>query len=52
MTEKEARAVLANLLEAHENWEHGDFFYDHGTEVCEAIGILVFQPGKAVLDEM
>ena len=36
MTRPEAINILARLLDAFDNDEHGDFFYDHGTEVCEA----------------
>ena len=33
----EAKQVLSGLLDAFDNDEHGDYFYDHGWEVCEAV---------------
>lgn len=41
MTQSEARGVLTGLLNAYDQYEHGDYFYDHGDEVCEAV-ILAF----------
>lgn len=36
MTREEAIKCLAGLLDAFDSDEHGDYFYDHGWEVCEA----------------
>lgn len=36
MTREEAIKVLGELLYAFDRDEHGDFFYEHGWEVCEA----------------
>ena len=32
-----AKAILGELLEAYEQYEHGDYFYDNGDVVCEAV---------------
>ncbi len=37
MTALEAKKVLSGLLDAFDQDEHGDYFYDHGWEVCEAV---------------
>ena len=37
MNRTEAISVLANLLNAYDNDEHGDYFYDHGADVCDAV---------------
>jgi len=37
MTKPEAIKVLGELLDAYDRCEHGDYFYDYGQEVCEAI---------------
>jgi hypothetical protein len=37
MTYPEAKQVLTGLLDAFDRDEHGDYFYDHGWEVCEAV---------------
>lgn len=36
MTNLEAVGVFAELLNAYDRDEHGDYFYDHAAEVCEA----------------
>lgn len=36
MTREEATKVLGGLLDAFDRDEHGDYFYEHGWEVCEA----------------
>lgn len=37
MNISEAKQVLSGLLDAFDQHEHGDYFYDHGWEVCEAV---------------
>lgn len=32
-----AKAILGELLEAYEQCEHGDYFYDNGDSVCNAV---------------
>ena len=32
-----AKAILGDLLEAYEQCEHGDYFYDNGDSVCNAV---------------
>lgn len=48
MNYKEALNVLGGLLDAFDRDEHGDYFYEHGWEVCEATilayGALQNQP--------
>lgn len=48
MNYKEATKVLGGLLDAFDRDEHGDYFYEHGWEVCEATilayGALQNQP--------
>ena len=42
MNKTEAKNVLSGLLDAFDRDEHGDYFYEHGWEVCEAV-ILAMQ---------
>jgi hypothetical protein len=48
MNYKESLKVLGGLLDAFDRDEHGDYFYEHGWEVCEATilayGALETQP--------
>lgn len=37
MTYPEAKQVLTGLLDAFDRDEHGDYFYENGWEVCEAV---------------
>jgi hypothetical protein len=46
-----AKAILGELLEAYEAWEHGDYFYDHGGEVCEAVECILEQPRWISVEE-
>jgi hypothetical protein len=39
-----AKAILEELLEAYDTWEHGDYFYDNGDVVCEAVACILEQP--------
>lgn len=32
-----AKEVLTGLLDAYDQCEHGDYFYDHGEDVCDAL---------------
>lgn len=36
MNRIEAIKLFAGLLDARENCEHGDFFYDHLEDLCDA----------------
>lgn len=36
-----AKAILGELLDAYEECEHGDYFYDHGDVVCEAVECIL-----------
>ena len=48
MNYKESLKVIGGLLDAFDRDEHGDYFYEHGWEVCEAAilayGALENQP--------
>lgn len=37
MTYPEAKQMLTGLLDAFDRDEHGDYFYENGWEVCEAV---------------
>ena len=46
-----AKAILGELLEAYNAWEHGDYFYDHGDVVCEAVACVLEQPRWISVEE-
>ena len=50
MTYPEAKQMLTGLLDAFDRDEHGDYFYDHGWEVCEAVSLAMgaFEDKKVV----
>lgn len=52
MNATEAKQVLSGLLDAFDQDEHGDYFYDHGWEVCEAVILAMpyFNRGRWIHD--
>ena len=51
MNQITAKAILGELLEAYDAWEHGDYFYDHGDVVCEAVACILEQPRWISVEE-
>ena len=39
-----AKAILGELLEAYDECEHGDYFYDNGDVVCDAVECILEEP--------
>jgi len=53
MNKTTAKGVLADLLEAYNECTYGDYFYEYGDVVCEAVKcILGEQPPKTNADHI
>ena len=46
-----AKAILGELLEAYDECEHGDYFYDNGDVVCDAVECILEEPRWISVEE-